>query len=498
MSDVFMSALEDRTNVTYTENDAVAKKTTKSNVLDFFAQGGAMRNRKEQEIYRLFNRAYVQNPLLALRTAFYLRDIRCGQGERRVFRVIIKEFAKDYPKVLKPNLELIPEYGRWDDLYAVFNTPLQEEVGKIFYEQIQKDLESDNPSLCAKWLKSENASSDTTKKLATITRKMFGWTSRRYRKTLSKLRKKIGVVERKMSDNRWKEIDYEKVPSKAGLIYRNAFERHDPSGYQEFLDKLESGEVDINASTLFPYELARKVDEEYLESHERTVINEMWENLPDYIGEKNENSIAVVDTSASMDGLPKQVALSLGLYLAEKNEGPFHNKFITFSVKPELMDITGNNFIEKYRNMWGAHWDGNTNIEAVFDLILDIAVKNHLSQEDIPSKLYIISDMQFDSATSGSTGIFNDSPTIPEPDKTLFEKIKAKFERANYEMPELVFWNVDAKDETFPFDKDDRGFQLVSGCSPTIFEHTMKGEFLSPMELVKEVVNDDRYQPIEV
>jgi len=496
MSSTFIDEIRNKTNYTYTENGAIAKKTTNSDVLDLFARGGALRNQSQNEIKSIFDRAYCEDRLLALKTAFYIRDIRGGQGERRTFRIILKHISERTPEVLLKNINLIPEYGRWDDLYSLFDTKLEEEVTTLMFQQLIKDMNSDFPSLLAKWLKSENASFKGTKRLAQKTRKAFGWTPRKYRKTLSTLREKLRIVERKMSAGNWEEINYGQVPSKAAMIYKNAFMRHDPKGYETYIRGLEKGEEKINASTLYPYELVREAykDLEYnlpdLKPHERKIINEQWKALPDYIGEKSENSIAVVDTSGSMSGLPIQVALSVGLYLAEHNNGPYKDKFITFSNKPELIEVKGTTFCDKVANMNGAHWEMNTDIEAVFDLILNVALNNHLHQNELPKKLYIISDMEFDDATGRW-----DKDDL---NKTLFNEIKIKFNKANYIMPDLVFWNVDSRNQQFPMSINDRGFQLVSGCNPSIFEYTMKGEFLSAYDFMLQVINSERYEKITI
>jgi len=501
MSNKFLDAMEDKVNYTATENGATAKHTTKDNLLDFFAQVGALRNRNKEDIIRLFDKALTEDDLLAVKTLFYARNVRGGLGERRIFRVILKYLTQVKPEVVLKNLEHIPHYGRWDDLYALFDTRLEGYAANFMKAQFFKDINSEKPSLLAKWLKSENASSDETKRLARKTRKHFEMTARGYRKTLSKLRKKIGVVERKMSNNDWEDIDYSSVPSRAQMIYNNAFERHDPEGYHEYIENVKSGEDKINASTLYPYDLVRKVIGvgwgHSVSESERNVLNEQWKALPDYINDKNENSICVVDTSGSMmssDGLPLHIALSLGLYMAERNSGPFKDRFITFSASPDLVKVEGSDFVQKIKNMRRAHWDMNTDIEAVFNLILDTAIENHLHQDEIPQKLYIISDMEFDQCTGRGYG-FNSQNKVT---KTLFEKLKESFKHYGYKMPDLVFWNVEARNEVFQFDKDERGFQLVSGASPVVFEHTMKGEFVSAYDLMLDVITDEQYDRITV
>lgn len=490
----FLNEMRNRTNIAYTENDARAYATTKSSLLDFFGSGGALRTRDEQEIAAIFDRAFSEDKLLALKIAFYLRDCRGGQGERRTFRTILKHLAHRKPDIVKKNIDNIPFYGRYDDLYALFGTSLEKTVGEYMHKQLLEDLESDNPSLLAKWLKSINTSSKESRRLAYKTRKMFGMSPKEYRKTLSKLRKKINVVEKKMTNNRWKDIDYERVPSKASLIYKRAFMRHDEEGYSEYLDSLEKGEAKINAKTLFPYEIVRDCQKWDINQQEIRVLDELWKALPDYIGDKTENSIAVVDVSGSMEGLPMDVALSVGMYLAEKNKGSFHNKFITFSSRPQLVEIKGTTIADRIYNMKRANWEMNTDIEAVFNMILSIAVKNHLHQDEIPGKIYIISDMEFDAAT-GSGGYWDNRPTV---EATLFNTIEQRYSSYNYKMPDLVFWNVDSRHDQFPMSMDERGFQLVSGCSPSIFKATMAGEFLSAYDLMLSVINDERYDRVKV
>lgn len=488
----FSDSFKKRTNYTTTEKGATAHKTTESDLLDFFAQGGAMRHRDKQDIVSMFDVAFQEDPRLALKTLFYFRDIRGGQGERRIFRTAIEYLAGSQPEAIRENINLIPEYGRWDDIYALFDTQLEEEAAQLIKEQLEKDWDSENPSLLAKWLKSENASSNETKRLGNKTRKYLDMTHRQYRKMLSRLREKINVVEKKMSRNDWEDINYEKVPSKAGLIYKNAFERNDPERYKEYLERLEKGEANVNSDTLYPYELVNKAFKTDLTTSDRTYLNEAWRQLPDYI-DGEENAIAVVDTSGSMSmgdksPQPKDVALSLGLYMAERNKGEFHNKFITFSNQPEMIEVKGSNFVQKVKNMWGAHWDGTTDIVAVFDLILDIALENDYTQKMLPNRLYIISDMEFDMATS--------SWNSPKVNKTLFEKIENRYNSHDYDMPNLVFWNVNARNKQFPMKKDKRGVQLISGCSPSIFEATMKGEFMTPYEFMVSVIDSERYKPV--
>ena len=490
MTTRFLNALKGVDNYTLTENGAVAKATTNSAVLDFFSQGGAIRALSPEKQQDMFLRAWAENPELALKAMFYFRDVRGGQGQRDAFRNQYKLLAELNADVARKNIPNIPEYGRWDDVYALDGTDVEEDayalIAKQFHEDALKFFEDEPVSLLAKWMKSENASSRETKRLARKTREVLEMSPRAYRKALSELRKHLDVVERKTSANQWNEIEYSHVPSNAMMKYRNAFAKHDHERYTDYISAVNAGEVKINASVLYPHEIVGKVMPSYWEYNDEAEINSavaeaMWNNLPDFTGEE-ENSIAVVDTSGSMGGLPIQVAIGLGIYLAERAKGPYKDHFITFSNKPKLQKVQGANIAEKVRNLWHAEWDMNTDIEAVFNLILNAAVKNGISQEEMVDKLYIISDMEFDSCASMS--------------KTLFQTISDKFSRAGYEMPKLVFWNVNARNAQFPMSMDERGFQNVSGFSPSILKSLMTGEFIGPYELMLEVLNSERYKSV--
>lgn len=489
-----LELLKNETNVAFTENGAVAKATTGSEMLNFFAQAGAMRNRSEGDILQMFSSAYMEDPLLAMKALFYFRDVRGGQGERRLFRIILKHLAKTKKDVVIKNIHLISEYGRWDDIYELFGTELEIHALELIKEQFNKDMKSENPSILGKWLKSENTSSANSKAIAKIIRKYLDLTPREYRKALTSLRKKIDVTEVKMSSKKWNEIDYPSVPSLAMLRYRNAFERNDSSRYGSFVDALSKGEAKINVGTLYPYDLVGQVIGDgwswdrlkRLSSNEIKQINASWNNLPDYLAGKKDNGIAVIDTSGSMHGMPIQVAISLGLYMSERINGKFKNHFFTFSDRPKLVEIKGDNLYDKVAHItkYSNDWDGSTNLEAVFKLILDTAVKNNISQDNMIDTLYIVSDMEFNGCVRGGN---ND---------TLFNTMKKAFNDAGYKLPRLVFWNVNARNSQYPVTMTDLGVQLVSGASPSIYEQIVKG--LSAYDLMIETLNQPRYNAIQV
>lgn len=223
MSNGFIDGLREMNNVTYTENGAISLRSTLDAVYDLFALGAAFRQRSEEDIIILFKRAYREDPELAMKCLFYIRDAREGQGERRFFRVCMNWLAKsDDREAAKRNLQYISEFGRWDDLYCFVDTPLQNDALEIMRQQIALDMSCKTPSLLAKWLKSINTSSAESRRLANITREYFGMTHKQYRRTLSILRERINVLEKLMSAGEWEKIEFDKIPSRAGLIYRNA------------------------------------------------------------------------------------------------------------------------------------------------------------------------------------------------------------------------------------------------------------------------------------
>lgn len=506
----FLNGLKDTANVITTENGATAYRSTGTNLYDMFALGGAMRARSDEDVILMFIKAYEENPVYAMKCLFYLRDVRGGQGERRFFRVVVKYMAQHYTAAMKGMLGYVPEYGRWDDLYAFVGTPLEVDAFEIIKKQLALDVECKTPSLLAKWLKSENTSSADSRRLAHITRSYLGATSREYRKTLSLLRNRINIVERLMSENRWDEIEFDKIPSRAGLIYKNAFARHDIEraqvGARTYADFAKDTNTTVNAKALYPYEVVSKAidlmgyasmwsyysrKEVALDNTDRLMINKYWDNLTDYFNGKVFNGMALVDTSGSMTGdsasAPINVAISLGMYCAEKAQGPFHNHFMTFESQPHFIEVEGVDFCDKVHRITKAPWAGSTNIEAAFDLMLQTAVANHCSQDEIPQNLIIISDMEFNMACNRSS--YHQELTS----QSLLEGIREKWEAYGYQMPHLVFWNVEARQNNLPM-RDEKGITFVSGMSPVIYEMLMSGK--SAQDLMYEKLDSERYAVI--
>lgn len=500
-----INGLKDATNFTVTENGALTHKTTKSNLLDMFALGGSMRNREDNDIILMFQKAFKENPTYAIKCLFYLRDILEGAGERRFFRVAAAALAKSDPAAMKRNLAFVPMLGRWDDLYAFVGTPVEADAFNLIKHQLALDVQSKTPSLLGKWLKSENTSSSESRKLGNITRQYLGMNHKQYRKTLSTLRERINVLERLMSAGRWDEIEFDKIPSQAGLKYRNAFARHDvervKAGAQSYQAFAEDETKTVNAKALAPYECVREAFKCRYYSKDRTdrlMIDKYWDNLTDYFNGAVFNGMAIVDTSGSMQGTPMEVAISLGMYCAEKSGGPFKDHFITFESNPHFIEIEGVDFVDKVERISRANWGGSTNIEAAFDLMLDIAVKNNCSQGDIPENLIVISDMEFDSCiTAGPAqedSYWVRRNYLQKDDQTVFETIEQKWNAAGYQMPKIVFWNVDARQNNIPM-LENGYVTYISGFSATIFEALMSGK--TGYDLMMEKLNSPRYADIK-
>ena len=503
MANAFMSALKNDSNYKFTENGAVAKKSTMDKVYDMFAFGGAYRERTDDDVVLLFKNAYEQNPLLAMKCLFYLRDVRGGQGERRFFRLCMKWLARTHTASVRRNLELVPEFGRWDDLYEFIGTSLEKDAFRLMKNQLALDIQCKTPSLLAKWLKSENTSSAESRTLANKTREYFNMTHKQYRKTLSILRERIKVLERLMSANRWDEIEFDKIPSKAGLVYCNAFARRDmiKAKYEKFA---KSTETKVNAKTLYPYEVVGKAatlmrggrgywyssPQVDWDNTERLMINKYWDNLADYFKGASLDAMAIVDTSGSMYGQPLDVAISLGMYCAEKAKGPFHGNYISFSRNARLIEIEGVDFCDKVYRIYQKNLCENTNLESAFNLVLNTAIKHHLKQSDLPKNLIIISDMEIDSAQGYGYGWGRNSSDV----KTTMDVIRRNWERAGYEMPNLIYWNVNARHNTIL--DDGPNITYVSGMSPSIFEQIMTNK--TGIDLMLDKLNSERYAKVTV
>lgn len=490
----FLKATKNDTNYTLTENGGVTHRTTMNKILDMFAMGGSMRSRSEDDILHMFKCAYDEDATLALRCLFYLRDVRGGQGERRFFRTCLKWMGDHMEEEVEHLIPLIHEYGRWDDMFELFDTHAEAAMLGYVYHIINKNEDH----LIYKWLPSINASSRTTKSRGRKIAAEFNMTERQYRKMLTEGRKACNLVESLMSQNHWDQIAFDKLPSRAGLLYKNAFMRREETKarYAEFM---VNEKTKVNAGVLNPVDIAHQIftHHGWPSETERNAWQKYWDNLKDYYNGKEEPGIAIVDVSGSMYGQPLEAAVSMGAYIAERGKGPFQNHFITFTDMPELVEFTGRDIYDKFTCASNAKWGGSTNIEAVFDLLLNTAIRHHTAERDMPKTLYIFSDMEFNGCiTSGRPSrdpwAYSGRTLNQKQINTVIEAQAEKWQQYGYKIPRVIFWNLDARQNNIPAIGD--GFSYVSGFSMNMVECILSGK--DGYDLCLEKLNSERYQSI--
>lgn len=505
----FSDAMRTEATYTRTENGAFALNTTGSGLVDLFATIGALRspngknkntaltpeNKRRAEM--LFDEAVKQEPLMATKILFYARDVREGLGEREIFRYLLNYVTRTYPNLIENNIDLIGVFGRYDDLYSLINTPLEDKMWVTMKEQFEEDrrnMEKGNAvSLLGKWIKNGNTRS--TKELGILTAKKLGYSVPEFRKIVSALRRHIGVIEVLMSTGQWDKINYSEVPSRAMSIYRDAFKKHDNERFNDYLSKLTSTDpevrkdVKINASTLYPYDIVEKLlDYGYdysgrIVKEDDVVLEEQWKALPNYV-EEGTNAIVIADTSGSMWGRPLASSVGLALYFAERNHGAYENMFMTFSSRSEIVTVKGKSLRQKLSNISKANWGMTTNLTAAFDNILNIAINNHVKPEDMVKSLIIISDMEIDSCTNK-----ND---------LFYDVMSKKYREHGYEFPNVIFWNVNSRHDIFHTDMKRKGVQCFSGQSASTFKSIMQTVGLTPYEAMLKVINNERYDVITI
>ena len=484
MTMTFLDDIKTEQNYTLTENGALALNSTSDALVDLFAVCGAMRSRKEKDIENMFSKAMAEDRLLGTKLAFYTRDVRGGLGERRTGRLMLKYLAKWYPDIFDKNLEYIAEYGRWDDLVCLLDEA-PDKVSAMIEKQLKQDIDNmkrmEAVSLLAKWMPSINTSNKETVKKGKYLAKRLGMSEKEYRKTLAGLRNYLRVVEVDMSAKRFEDIDYPSVPSKAMNNYRKAFLRNDNERFGQYLEQVKNGEEKINSSVLYPYDIVEKYL--YGACGQDDVLEEQWKALPDYIEGEN-NFLIMADVSGSMSGRPMATSVGLAMYFAQRNKGTFANSFMTFSARPELVSIKGETLLERIRYIVNADWGMNTDLEAAFDLVLHTAVKHKTAKKDMPSSIVVITDMEFDRCVIG--------------DWLFYDQMKAKFEANGYDIPNIVFWNVDSRKNTYHADYERKGVQLASGQSAIVFKSLIDGMNLTPYDYMLSVLNDKRYEKISV
>lgn len=494
----FMNALQTENNKrkTLTENLAVAYETAGKEILDFNFQLGALRSMQMEAVMNEFTKVFFEDPKTAVKYLFWVGDIREGAGERNVFRSGLVWLANNKPEICKAVIPFVGEYNRFDSLLPLLDTKVRDDVCAYIKTALEDDMEKimngGHPSLLAKWLPSLNASSKKTKEYGKIICNSLGLTPRQYRKTLTKIRSYINVVETKMSAGEWSEINYESVPSKANLIYSAAFIRHDEERRRAYLASLTCGETKINAGVLQPHEIVAKYTtirnwDNYIKDYDET-LEQLWMNLSDTT---IQDTLVVRDGSGSMTSAITgktsclDVATALTVYMAERNNGDWRNKFITFSRNPEIIDISQCKTLhDKLELIYNYDDCSNTDIYKTMTLVLKTAVNNYMSQDEMPGMIVICSDMQFDGCR------FNLN-------KTLFEEIIEEYENAGYKMPKICFWNInDRGSKTVPIQQNDMGLILCSGFSTQIMKMFLSNK-LDPYEILMEQINAPRYDAID-
>lgn len=486
-------------NLTTTENGAIGYKSSTSTLVDLNYKVSSLRNSSEEEIISLFDKAFQEDYVYTMKWLFFARDILEGLGERRLFRICYKRLSELNIELFIKNLDIISEYGRWDDLVSLIGISnyTDEVIGEIIDEQIANDLkgimQNKNISLIGKWLPSENASSKTTKKMAKQVRKLLNLSSKEYRLLLSKLRKYLDVVEVKMCNNEWENINYNKVPSLANLKYKDAFMRHDENRRTQYLDSVRKGKSNFNMKVGTPIDIVSKYNLRECDE----VLELAWKNLKDV---SIDNTLVVADGSGSMTvpvGNSRtvtalHVANALAIYTSEYNGGVYKDKYITFSNKPKFVNLSDDETLREKLITAKSHNEiSNTNILAVFKLILGIAVENDIPNEEMIKNVLIISDMEFDSAQRG----WGRNNTVLS--KSLFDEIKEYYNEIGYDLPKLIFWNVNSRTGAIPLIENDLGVALVSGFSQNVLKMVMSNNY-NPYDILIETLDNERYDKVKV
>ena len=488
-------------NKSITENGAVGYESSKSALVDINYLVSSLRQASEDEIISLFDKAFHENEEYCVKWLFFARDVREGLGERRLFRICYRRLIELDVDVFFKNLNIIHEYGRWDDLISLLGVSevTDKRISVILNLQISKDIinmrNKEPISLLGKWLPSENASSESTKALAKKVMGLLDMTPRKYRLLLSQLRSYLDVVEVKMCNREWSKINYEKVPSLANLKYKNAFMRHDEIRRTEYLDSVKKGESKFNMSVATPVDVVSqyKNDDWNCNINGYDEILELaWHNLKNV---NIEDTLVVADGSGSMlcniggKITALDVANALAIYTSEHNNGVYKDKYITFSSRPQFVDMSRDNCLREKLMTARKHCEvSNTNIKAVFDLVLGIAIENNIHQDEMIKNILIISDMEFDSAQDYH------SPSLSEP---LFKIIEEEYNNAGYLLPKLIFWNVNSRTGTIPLIQNELGVTLVSGFSQNVLKMVMSNKY-NPYDVLIEMITSERYDKVVV
>ena len=473
-----------RTKNTTTENGMTTNSSSLNACVDLFFTIGAMRGQEKERLLRNFSLAYHEDPTRTMKILFWARDVREGAGERQIFKDIIVHLAENHDLSLRPNLSLIPFFGRWDDLLALEGTLLESEVFSLIAEAL-----SAGDKLCAKWMPRKGKTSVKLRNFMKLNPKS-------YRKLLVGLTE---VVETKMCAGDWDSIEFGKIPSLAAARYQKSFWKNAKDQYSAYVEALKSGTAKINAGAVYPYDVTKS-----LTFGDPDVANAQWKSLPNYMEGSKEMILPVVDVSGSMcssaGGNPNltcmDVSISLGLYISERNEGPFKDSIITFSGEPELEILKGD-LKQRFGQLQRANWAMNTDLQKVFELILDQAKKNNVPESEMPTKILILSDMEFDEAVNSTPrwGVVKEEVSKWNP--TAQEMISTMYKEAGYELPSIIYWNIQSRGKNIPVSFNETGTALVSGFSPSILKSLLKGVIVSPQQIMDETIMTERYEQIK-
>lgn len=455
-----------KTKDALTDNGAITNSTSLNSVLDLFFIAGASRKISEHVIFNMINRSWEEDPNLTLRLIFWAGDIRQGAGERRFFKTALKWLSAYNPNILLKNLEFVPHFNRWDSLFDLVSNDETGFVNTRILDFISFSLLKEKNGLLAKWMPRKKQYNNFASKF----RKFTKIDPKKYRQIIVGLSK---TVEQKMCDNKWSVIEYRSVPSVAFSRYRKAFKKKDCERFSQFLSNVEKGIDKINAKAIFPHDIYRS----FLRGGDDKSIDLQWKALPNYLENSSEKFLPVCDVSGSMTGTPMEISVSLGIYLSERNNSAFKDAFITFSETPSLEYLKGS-LTQRMCQLGDADWGANTNLQGVFDLILNKAIESNVSEVDMPTSLIIISDMEFDMAISDSS--------------SNFEEIKRKYEESGYKLPKIIFWNVNGRMGNVPVNINDKNVALISGASPSIVKSVLSGE-ISPISSMMKTLLVERY-----
>lgn len=487
-------AVHNEAKWTETWNGCDTLATTDSACLDMFGRAGAMRASSEEDKEILFSRAFAEDQDIAVKLLFYTRDIRGGYGEKDTFKTMIRHLASINNESVEKNMWAILEFGCAKDLYSLIGTPAEDAMWGFMKYQFELDLgnmaKDKSISLLAKWIATPDSKSEKTKALGKLTAKKLGYsfkTMKEYKTKLRALRQYLDLPEAKMCAGKWDEIEYSKCASRFLFKNRKAIARNDAERWEAFNKKVDAGEEKMNMGAVTPCDIIYDVRHNYTRD-----LETMWKSLPDVC---KGNAMIMCDTSGSMTYgynnkskiQPIDVAFGLAMYFAQRNKGDLKDMMMNFSDRPMFIELDAATLKDNYNIAMDAPVNySSTNLEGAFDLLLNTCIKGNVSQADMPDAIVIVSDMQIDCVD----GVDKDN------NMTFYDVMKKRYNEAGYEMPQVVFWNVNAMNPTFHAARSTRGVSMVSGFSPNVFKQVMDNIGTTPYELMMAVVNDERYKDI--